>query len=30
VRTFSAANGTHSVPYEAVHKGLPIPFRWDG
>jgi hypothetical protein len=24
VRTVSAAKGTHSVPYEAVHKRLPI------
>jgi hypothetical protein len=26
VRTFCDANGMHSVPYEAVHKRLPIPF----
>jgi hypothetical protein len=27
VRTFFGSKGTHSVPYEAAHKRLPIPFR---
>jgi hypothetical protein len=27
VRTFCDINGTHSVPYEAVHQRLPVPLQ---